>query len=545
MKSDLHYITAHLAPYHAKLLSSATMHISIRHAEEFDCNNGPFYSDILYVARASQLSAEIHDANISALVCIEDAPIPRWLLSAKDFVTIVVDQTVSFSVIAEAVSYVYGQQRRLAAFLDNYFAISNHSNGLQTLLDHACAFLQKPITLLDPSLRILASSFPDDFQFGILSEKNRLNKYLDEATTNSLFQSKRFSSAALSPTPRITDVSITASQKIYEDYAQIAPGYSSFMDYAIRLNRVIVAYICIASREPFDIFSSDFLVCISNLALIELQKSEWFIHNSGIHFESLLLDLLESRLASEEAISIRLRSLKRTSFPFLSVIVINCHNNADAIPNMLQDSIRSMFPGSLSMVYMNDVVLLWGSKSPINPASLPSTFIALLQSHGFIAGISNSFSKYTEVHQHYVEAVSAISTGSKLDSVAFVFPYGKYSSYDALRAYSEKHYLSSLCFPEMLELYHRSNSSDIELLDTVYTYTFYVRNVSKASSALHIHRNTLFYRLQKFKQLLDIDFDDGAAFLKVMISFQVLKMMGTGDSSKWQPPILELDNLPQ
>lgn len=50
----------------------------------------------------------------------------------------------------------------------------------------------------------------------------------------------------------------------------------------------------------------------------------------------------------------------------------------------------------------------------------------------------------------------------------------------------------------------------------LYLYLYYMKDVSKVTDTLHIHRSTLFYRLAKIRDMLHIDFDSGYDIEKLL-----------------------------
>ena len=46
------------------------------------------------------------------------------------------------------------------------------------------------------------------------------------------------------------------------------------------------------------------------------------------------------------------------------------------------------------------------------------------------------------------------------------------------------------------------------MLNTLKCYLDHERSASKTSTALHTHRNTVLYRIQKIQDLLELDLDD-------------------------------------
>ena len=70
-------------------------------------------------------------------------------------------------------------------------------------------------------------------------------------------------------------------------------------------------------------------------------------------------------------------------------------------------------------------------------------------------------------------------------------------------ALSDSTSLKALCVPAVLELYRRRNGA--ELVRSLRVFLIYGRNYSDAAEALHVHRNTLIYRIEQAEKALQTD----------------------------------------
>jgi sugar diacid utilization regulator len=68
------------------------------------------------------------------------------------------------------------------------------------------------------------------------------------------------------------------------------------------------------------------------------------------------------------------------------------------------------------------------------------------------------------------------------------------------------------------------NSSRVELLETLKTYIFNGGNWTKTKNDLHIHGNTLTYRLNRLKELMGSDIDDYQTRLRIQLALEVTEI---------------------
>lgn len=71
-----------------------------------------------------------------------------------------------------------------------------------------------------------------------------------------------------------------------------------------------------------------------------------------------------------------------------------------------------------------------------------------------------------------------------------------------------------------------SGSNLVNALDMYINNKF---NVTKTADAMHVHRNTMIYQLDKIKEILDIDFLDYEYILKLQMGIHAMKLLKAND----------------
>ena len=60
----------------------------------------------------------------------------------------------------------------------------------------------------------------------------------------------------------------------------------------------------------------------------------------------------------------------------------------------------------------------------------------------------------------------------------------------------------------------------------LYHYLNTERNISLTAKHVHMHRNSVIYRLQKIQDILNLDLDDPDVRMRLMITFKIMQMQG-------------------
>ena len=73
-----------------------------------------------------------------------------------------------------------------------------------------------------------------------------------------------------------------------------------------------------------------------------------------------------------------------------------------------------------------------------------------------------------------------------------------------------------------IQQYDLAYSTDFS--DTLKEYVNNLCNASAAADALHIHRNSLMYRINKIEEITDVSLKDYQTFLHLIVSFYMLEI---------------------
>jgi purine catabolism regulator len=122
-------------------------------------------------------------------------------------------------------------------------------------------------------------------------------------------------------------------------------------------------------------------------------------------------------------------------------------------------------------------------------------------------GVSAQPRKLLDLKESYKEACSALKIGREIFGEGFVVFYDDVRIYDLLLNVSNRELLTELKnrYIKRLVDYDAANLSD--LVHTLEVFLHNHLNYTRTSNDLFIHRQTLRYRLQRIKEILDIDFN--------------------------------------
>lgn len=146
-----------------------------------------------------------------------------------------------------------------------------------------------------------------------------------------------------------------------------------------------------------------------------------------------------------------------------------------------------------------------------------SNLRALFRQFRYRCGVSDVFHNLEDVPRFRIQAEAALETGSRHQPNEIIFHYETYFLEAILDSACEKLGAENCILPAIRVLQKADASSSSEYLQTLRCYLDCSCHSSAACEVLHIHRNTLNYRLHKIETLTGLDLNDAGT----RISFSV------------------------
>ena len=167
-----------------------------------------------------------------------------------------------------------------------------------------------------------------------------------------------------------------------------------------------------------------------------------------------------------------------------------------------------------------------------------NALLTTLRQNKACMGISLLFSDVTKLYVGYRQAEAASNIGKRRDTDGTAYFYSKYYLEDMLEHYADTMPLEDT-YTHYLDRLMDDNNSVCSNIKLLYYFLCSERNISLTAKHVHMHRNSVIYRIQKIQDILALDLDDPDVRLRLMISFKILEM--TGRIPHWETPHGEND----
>lgn len=138
------------------------------------------------------------------------------------------------------------------------------------------------------------------------------------------------------------------------------------------------------------------------------------------------------------------------------------------------------------------------------------------------AGISNAFVGFHEMDAYYCQAVKALEVGCEKKPYRWMIRFDEVALDYILEESCTELPARLLCSEQLLKLRTYDEKHHTDYYHTLKTYVENQQNAVQTAKKLFIHRSTFLYRMDKIKELAELDLNDSDTLLYVMISFRLL-----------------------
>lgn len=282
-------------------------------------------------------------------------------------------------------------------------------------------------------------------------------------------------------------------------------------------------------------FSDIDILLIKKLAdtiALELQKNEP-IKNTIIQQDSLILELLLDKLKDQDILEEKLKIFNLKFKKYMRVIALSTNNYGDSgIPvNYIKGFFTHVF-GNISGVFHNgNYIAIYNSdtSSSISDSKLDLLY-NFAKDTGTHCGISRPFTNLLNLNKYYRQCLEAIKSGRRIDERKFLYSYEDYVLQDIFSICSAQDSLMNFFHPALTELINYDTENKTDYANTLHAYIMKFKNPSDLAIELNIHRNTLYYRLTKIEEIMNVKLDNMDTLYGIYMSFKILEFIGNDES---------------
>lgn len=388
-----------------------------------------------------------------------------------------------------------------------------HSNlGLQALVDASYDILGNPLLVVDTSYKILASCQNAIYGRPDLDAQRELG-YLLESNISAMKQAHLYEKAR------------AANYPYYAKEKESSEGWITALVY---IHGIETAHIAAAdSNHPFSEEDYEFIDFLCRIVSLELQKNDFYKTNKSMMHSFFLSELLDNHMRDMETIHRRAQSLNWIRTDYLRIMTVSDKNSVifDQKAQLISRQMTMLFPVCHWVIYEGYIVFLIGTADPSTEEFRQNgRLITFLESNHLTASFSRCFHSLIDTRRFYDESLAAYQLGQRFHPEDTLHFYTDYICQHIGGILAEHSALANFYHPavEKIRAYDAEHNSN--LLETLKEYLTYPDNPGLAAEHLYIHKNTLFYRMSKIRELFGLNLSNGEERLILHLSLKFMEL---------------------
>lgn len=375
-----------------------------------------------------------------------------------------------------------------ASIAEKMLDILAENASIQRIVDEATALLENPIVVIDTQFHIVYSSTNVEVK-NELWKQTLIEEYVSDELIFSMENSQTIEKLQMGTEP--------VEQEIPDGYKAIRMslfhrrkycGFVGMYDYC----------------KPMTEEDKAALKCVGKAIASTLHNDDSMVNDSDNTHENLLHDLVKCD-SFEQA---ELVSKRNPGVSFDGWKILLCLGQKGNEKNMpcgrIKDIMAQVLYRHYSTIYENRVVILFCAEK-MNPHHIEHTHQIVekyCQKYHLSAGISCEFREQEFIHFAYKQAVCAYNHGdTKSGEKVFKFEDAmvKNLALQCTQKYPAQFFEHSAV--EKLAIYDKEYNT--EYLYTLEQYLYHFCNLKETASALHIHYNTMKYRVSMIENIIE------------------------------------------
>lgn len=472
-------------------------------------------NEILYIGHASDLLTEISFEVQIPIVCIEDIPIPEQYLAQKTVLRL--PSKTDLNAVYNSIVALLKEGATEKEFMEALYRAVLRDDDIQKICDLAREFMHNPIVVMDNSLKHIAESSETILKDAIWIDQRKNGSYISADYVQVLAEQTGYKKDHYSTSPVLLP-----KGKL---------KYRRIISHIFLSNHPIGTIVIFEVQRTIQEVDLKLVKMLSEVLTLKMKSDEFLLYSQGVVYEHLFQDLLDETITSSVLYE-RIKSHHLTIEEDIYVLAVDI-SEFDRTYKTLQyfrSVMDEIIEKGKSILYNNYIVIVVMCKDGIylsgNEISKMNTFC---KEKKLSAGISRCFHDISMLKTHFEQAITALNLNYRINKECGLSSYVEFTTEHMIAIASEKTDLMQFCEEDLLKLMKYDASNHMNLAECLHEFLVQERNLAHTALALHMHRNTLIYRVNKIQEIMQHDLDDSNYRFNLLLSFKIIALLKNMD----------------
>lgn len=403
---------------------------------------------------------------------------------------------------------LFGEDTYTGQFAEDMLSSLFYESGIQAMIDKAYTVLGNPIFVFDAGYNLIAANRMEGARHG-------QGKKIIE---NGGFRKEEFE--MVNHLEHIHEKVKRSRLPLLAHHPEV--GFDQLLC-SINPEKDLGHIVVTGLNRPFTETDMKLLLILRQAIDQQMKKNSFIRKNKGIYCEYFLKDLLDEKITTEKQCRERIRHMDEDFSGNMYCLVIETIRSSGTLNTMhIRNLFENRFPHARSLFYENNIVIILSL--PANrelDKQARRNLTKICQDNDLYGGLSNFFQNILHLPAYYRQAQCAVSLGTHTSNTPSLFFYQDFYLQHIQESFCPKESLSTFFHPKLKLLLDYDKKNDSQLAESLYMYLAHERNISAASAAMFIHRNTLIYRLKKIDSIVSIDYDNYRERQYLILSYEL------------------------
>ncbi|MCR1898964.1 helix-turn-helix domain-containing protein [Irregularibacter muris] len=389
------------------------------------------------------------------------------------------------------------------------------SGGVESVLQAAYEVFNMPVAVCDASFEMLAKNYPptpqDDACWDIPLEEQKVPLEIVQ-----IFQQHNL----IDIVNKSPGKSIHLNWGWFKDHPRLTTS--------ILIDNNIIGYLAVlCPMEKYESWHDDALQIVADSMGIVLEKQGILNKGSNIILQSFARDLIMGNIKTQLDFK-KWLTLAELNIKESYVILAIAPSSMDREDSFAYFERQLKYKESSLLTYASNGILyvfLYNLSNHGVSESTLKNISELIKSLDLICGMSYTFSDIKNIFLYREQALAALQTGRKIDPQKNIYHYSYYALKAILLSSFDKIQPQNCIHPALYLLKDYDKENNTTYFETLRIYMINQQSASIVCDKLHIHRNTLRYRLKKVEEITNINIQDNSIYSYLLVSFQVLDLI--------------------
>lgn len=428
----------------------------------------------------------------------------------------------------ETISHEFRELQKKKDLVISMTELVNRRASLKTLLNVAAEAVGAPVSVLDNSLTYIAVSdnFPSFVTHGEDTDDNTV-----PVEAFPLLKAKGLTNIRKPFDLRVFDWTDDAGNVYTNHYALIHAG-----------DTIIGSMSFFTQGRHLRPSRTAMLPTIAQIISIKMQQSDAYTLNKTLYY-ARLFKLMESGLKIKDIDRLRKQfsvfgyKLK----PRMHMLCVDFSQQLLAFDSVqpLAERLLNHIENAVYTINQTEILYLSSVDGPGERFYDAEALEQQLAGTAIAIGASSGFTGIHQAKYRIEEARRAIAAARRIDTRRHVFRYSEFRLDDLILHVDEPQVIYGCQFSPLIRLIEEDEREGTELARTLWHHLQDPTHPADVAATLFIHKNTLYYRLDKIRQIMHCDFKDAETIANIQLTFHILRIQNRFDPDR--PPIKQPD----